>query len=313
VRLSDAPIIILEGDEYLSSPVDRRPKFHLYRADTGLISGIAWDHINVFPTFEEYADQFKIFADNIPANGSLFYCDEDPLVREVALHSKTKALRTGYGIPSHEIINGITYLITPEGKIRLSVFGNHNLMNLEGARHICDSLGVTPADFYSAIGTFSGAARRLELLARNDSVAVYKDFAHSPSKLKATTHAVRSQFPGRRLTACMELHTFSSLNEEFLSQYAGTMDDADEAIVYFNPHTVEHKKLKPVSPEMVRKCFMNPSVTVFTDSKLLRDHLLAGNPENSVYLLMSSGNFDGLNLEGLAEQLTAGSREKASA
>ena len=218
VRLSNAPLIILEGDEYLSSPVDRRPKFHLYHAEIALISGIAWDHINVFPTYDIYVEQFRIFANQIPATGKLIYCLNDAEVKLVAESDSVKAERIPYSIPENEIVNGITYLHTKEGKVALAVFGEHNLQNLEGARNVCEQIGVDASTFYKAISTFTGAARRLELLGRNESVAVYKDFAHSPSKLKATTNAVRSQFPDRKLIACMELHTFSSLNEDFLAQ-----------------------------------------------------------------------------------------------
>lgn len=303
VRLSNAPLIILEGDEYLSSPVDRRPKFHLYHAEIALISGIAWDHINVFPTYDMYVEQFRIFANQIPATGKLIYCQNDAEVKLVAESDSVKAKRIPYSIPENEIVNGITYLHTKEGKVALAVFGEHNLQNLEGARNVCEQIGVDAATFYKAISTFKGAARRLELLGRNESVAVYKDFAHSPSKLKATTNAVRSQFPDRKLIACMELHTFSSLNEDFLAQYAGSMDDADEKIVYFNPHTIAHKKLKEITPEMVKKAFSNEDIKVYTDSAILQKDLLAHTKGKRVFLMMSSGTFDGMSLENLTSTL----------
>lgn len=306
VRISNAPLIVLEGDEYLSSPIDRRPKFHLYHANIGLISGIAWDHINVFPTYDNYKDQFRIFANDIGADGSLIYCAEDKEVNEVAVHSTTLARRVPYGIPPHRIDNGITYLKTQVGEIPLKVFGQHNLMNLEGARMVCQQLGISEEQFYQSIRNFKGAARRLEFLGGNETTAVFKDFAHSPSKLKATTEAVRAQFPDRRLIACMELHTFSSLNENFLDQYAGSMDGADVAIVYYNPHTIEHKKLNPIKPEQVRSAFANERIMVYTDSKAFQKALLAMNGRNSVFLLMSSGNFDGIVLEDFAKQLISG-------
>ena len=303
VRLSNAPLIILEGDEYLSSAIDRRPKFHFYKADIGLISGIAWDHINVFPTLESYTEQFRIFANAIPDTGSLVYCSDDEEVNRIALQLKSRVEKFSYEIPQYEIKDRITYLITNNGKVQLSVFGEHNLMNLEGARVVCKKLGIESEKFYHSIQSFEGAARRLELLARNNAVAVYKDFAHSPSKLKATIHAVRQQYPNRKLIACMELHTFSSLNEDFLNQYSGSMDEADIALVYFNPHTVEHKKLKAINEAIIQKAFRNSGIKIFTDSSLLQKELLTMDVASTVLLLMSSGNFDGINLDDLADRL----------
>lgn len=304
VRLSDAPIIILEGDEYLSSPIDRRPKFHLYKANIGLISGIAWDHINVFPTFEMYVEQFKIFAETIDEKGTLIYCVNDEQVKKVAESKGVKATKISYSIPKNQINNGVTYLTTNDALLELAIFGEHNLMNLEGARNVCESLGIIDKDFFLAIQSFKGASRRLELLAKNDRISVYKDFAHSPSKLKATTHAVRTQFPDRKLVACMELHTFSSLNEDFLDQYAGSMEGADEKFVYFNPKTISHKKLKEITPEIVKKCFADDSIKVFTDALQLQANLLLNRSGKSVFLMMSSGTFDGLNLDTFSEELT---------
>jgi UDP-N-acetylmuramate: L-alanyl-gamma-D-glutamyl-meso-diaminopimelate ligase len=303
VRLSNAPLIILEGDEYLSSPVDRRPKFHLYKADIALISGIAWDHINVFPTYENYVEQFKIFADHIPSDGCLIYCSADEEVSMTVKSSVTAAMKIPYSLPSYEIINGVTFLKTASGKIELAVFGEHNLLNIEGARIVCENIGISASNFYNAISSFKGAARRLELLAKNNSVAVFKDFAHSPSKLRATINAVRQQFPERKLIACMELHTFSSLNENFLDQYNGTMDEANVPFVYYNPHTVAHKKLKPISVEMVWKAFANNQIKVFTDSGKLIDEIIHVK-DSVVYLFMSSGNFDGIDLNNFAATVT---------
>lgn len=300
VRLSNAPVIILEGDEYLSSPIDRRPKFHLYHADIGLISGISWDHINVFPTFENYVDQFRIFANGIPADGCLVYCGEDKDVLDLVSTLNTPCRRISYHVPGHVIRNGITFLTSEGREVELSVFGRHNLMNLEGARLVCEELGVSAEQFYTSVSSFKGAARRLELLAKNEQVAVFKDFAHSPSKLRATTEAVRQQFPSRKLIACMELHTFSSLNEKFLDEYKGTMELADIAMVYYNPHTIEHKKLPPVSVERVSSAFSKEGLKVYTDSGLLMRDLMTQDFHQSAVLLMSSGNFDGLSLEEMA-------------
>ncbi|MEO8147294.1 MAG: Mur ligase family protein [Bacteroidia bacterium] len=331
VQLSeDAPVIIVEGDEYLSSPIDRRPKFHLYKADIGLISGIAWDHINVFPTFENYTEQFRIFADAIPANGKLIYCENDAVLKKLCEASTTKAEKIPYTIPPHEIKDGITHLITdcfpakaghavprndenlkPETlnhkpqttNHKLVIFGNHNLMNLEGARHVCNAIGVSDDDFYNAIISFTGAAKRLELVVTKNSFIMFKDFAHSPSKLKATTEAVKQQFAGKQLIACMELHTFSSLNEDFLNEYNGAMNEADEAYIYFNPHTIEHKKLKPISEEQVANAFKRNDIKVFTNSTALVEELKKKNFHDTVLLMMSSGNFDGIDFKGLGDEL----------
>lgn len=308
VKLTEsAPVIIVEGDEYLSSPIDRRPKFHLYKADIGLISGIAWDHINVFPTFENYVEQFQIFADAIPPTGKLIYCENDTVLKKICEASTTKAEKISYTIPPHQIIDDVTYL-TPKrksesGNPKLSIFGNHNLMNLEGARLVCNAIGIADSDFYNAITSFTGAAKRLELVISNDSFTMFKDFAHSPSKLKATTDAVKQQFGAKKIIACMELHTFSSLNENFLNEYNGAMDKADEAYVYFNPHTIEHKKLKPISAEQVKAAFARADVKVYTNSALLVEDLKKKNYTNTVLLMMSSGNFDGIDFNKFGEEL----------
>ena len=295
VRLSDdAPVIVLEGDEYLSSPIDRRPKFHLYHADIALISGIAWDHINVFPTFENYVEQFKIFADQIPAGRALIYCEEDAEVKKIAEQVSSLVHKIPYQLPEYEINDGVTYLLNGSEKIPVKIFGRHNLLNLEGARLISAQLGITSTEFYHSIQTFKGAAKRLELVHWSDHLIVYIDFAHSPSKLKATIDAVREQFDNRKLIACMELHTFSSLNEIFLDQYKDAMDHADEAIVYFNPHTIAHKKLKPVSTDQVQSAFGRNDLQVFNASALLEKYLIEKNYDHHVLLLMSSGNFDGM-------------------
>ncbi len=304
VKLSkDAKIAILEGDEYLSSPIDRRPKFHLYKPNIAVISGIAWDHINVFPTIENYIDQFTQFANLIEEEGSLIYCENDKEVRNVANLVNDHIKKFPYAIPDHKIENGISFLITDKGDIPLLVFGEHNLMNITAARLACKQIGLTDTQFYEAIQTFKGASKRLELVRKNSESAMYKDFAHSPSKLKATTQAVKKQFPNRTLIACMELHTFSSLNEEFLKQYNAAMSLADEAIVYFNPHTVEHKKLSPITPEQVLQAFGGDNVKVYTSSNDLKKDLSNKTYSNTNVLMMSSGNFDGIDFNQLGEEL----------
>lgn len=300
----EAPVAVIEGDEYLSSPIDRRPKFHLYRPDIALLSGIAWDHINVFPTFDNYVEQFRIFAGLIGKNGSLVYCELDEEVKRVGEAARSDIKKLPYSIPSHTIDNGITYLHAAGGKkIPLIVFGEHNLMNINGARLVCGQIGINDDQFYEAISSFRGAAKRLELVKRNDHTAVYKDFAHSPSKLKATTQAMKRQFPHRKLVACMELHTFSSLNENFLTHYEGAMELADKAFVYFNPHTIAHKKLKPITGQQVKDAFGGNNIEVYTDSKKLVSELQHMNWKEANLLMMSSGNFDGVDFKVLAEAI----------
>ncbi|MEO8086416.1 MAG: Mur ligase domain-containing protein [Bacteroidota bacterium] len=306
VRLTDkAPLIVLEGDEYLSSPIDRRPKFHLYHADIALLSGIAWDHINVFPTYAEYVRQFQIYVDQIPPSGTIIYCANDNEVVKVIENTSSYCKKLPYSVPEHRIENGVSYLKNATGSDNtpLQVFGDHNLMNLQGAKEVCTLLGVSDEQFNTAISSFKGAARRLEKLGSNDTLVVFKDFAHSPSKLKATIDAVKNQFDKKRLTACMELHTFSSLTENFLAEYKGTMENADEAIVYFNPQTLAHKKLKPVLPEQVKNSFNRNDLVVFTDSKRLRTYLAEKKYGNDVLLMMSSGTYDGIDLEKFAGEL----------
>lgn len=304
VRLSEsAPIAVLEGDEYLSSPIDRRPKFHLYRPHVALISGIAWDHINVFPTFENYVEQFSLFLDQVEPGGTVVYCEQDDVVKHLVENHHGKYNKQPYGSHPHSIENGTTFLHTEKGKIPLLIFGDHNLQNLNGARYMCRQAGVSDEEFYSAIQSFKGAARRMELVDRNEHTAVYKDFAHSPSKLKATTQALKHQFPMRTLVACMELHTFSSLNEHFLAQYQDSMSTADSAFVYFNPQTIAHKKLKPVSKEQVADAFGGRGVQVFTDTNQLKAALLSMPWKNSNLLMMTSGTFDGLDFSALAAEV----------
>ena len=304
VRLSeDAPCMVLEGDEYLTSPIDRRPKFHLYKPDIAVISGIAWDHVNVFPTFENYIEQFRIFADSISQNGTLIYCENDTEVKKIGENARADLHAIPYSIPAHHISGGITYLTIDDESIPLKVFGEHNLMNMMAARYVCNELGISDPDFLEAIRTFGGASKRLQLLAANGHAAIYKDFAHSPSKLKATTEAVKKQFPERKLIGVMELHTYSSLNPAFLKQYEGAMDAVDIPIIYFSEHALQIKKLPPLSVEDVRNAFANPSIKVFTDSGELFDMLRNIDMHNQNLLLMSSGSFDGMDLDAFAQKL----------
>jgi UDP-N-acetylmuramate: L-alanyl-gamma-D-glutamyl-meso-diaminopimelate ligase len=297
----EAPVMIIEGDEYLSSPIDRRPKFHLYKANVAVISGIAWDHINVFPTYSDYTSQFDKFIDTITTDGTLIYCKEDADLNEIVVNSKHEINKIGYGIPDHEIKNGITYLL-PE-HTALKVFGDHNLMNLNAAKLVCEQLEINNKEFDQAISSFTGAAKRLEVISANESTNVYKDFAHSPSKLKATIDAVKTQFTNRKLVACIELHTFSSLNKDFLKEYAGSMDKADEAIVFIDLKSFEQKRMEPFSEEDVQQAFSNPKLKFFNDSAKLKAYLLSLNYKDANLLMMSSGNYAGFDLPVLASEL----------
>jgi len=300
VRLSHtARVMVIEGDEYLTSPIDRRPKFHLYHPNVGIITGIEWDHINVFPTFDIYRDQFAQYINLIEPDGTLIYCDEDAEVHRVATENqRTDLQKLPYVCPDHRVNDGVTYI----GTTPLQIFGHHNLLNLTAARLACRQLGVGDAQFNEAISTFGGASKRLELVKRRGNCAVYKDFAHAPSKLRATIGAMREQYPQRRLVACMELHTFSSLTQEFLLQYKGTMEQADVRYVYFSQHALQLKKLPPLDPAQVKAAF-GGDVEVYTDSKAMVDSLHAMQWVDSNLLMMSSGNFDGINFAQLADEL----------
>lgn len=301
VRLTkDAPIIILEGDEYLSSPIDRRPKFHWYKPHIAILSGIAWDHINVFPTFENYVQQFRIFKNDVKE--VLFYCSDDKVLASLCREESSCRVEE-YSIPEHTIENGVTYLRSKNDKVKLQIFGEHNLQNLNAARLICQELSISESNFYLAISSFKGASKRLELVKKGEASAIYKDFAHSPSKLKATSTAMKNQFTDRTLVACMELHTFSSLNKDFLKEYSGAMDTPDKAIVYFSKSAIAHKKLEDISVEQVHAAFDRQDLMVFTDSEDLKDYLKSLEWKDKNLLMMSSGNFDGIDFNALAEEL----------
>lgn len=303
VRLSNAPLIIIEGDEYLSSPIDRRPKFHLYKANLAVISGIAWDHINVFPTFENYTEQFEIFIQTIQPNGAVFYAGNDTVLQELIAKNQSAVTKTAYNLPRYEVVNGVTSVIAQDVKYDLQIFGDHNLLNLEAARSICEQLGISTHAYYSSMVTFKGAARRLELLGKNEVTNIYKDFAHSPSKLKATLHAVKTQFPDRQLIACMELHTFSSLNKDFLNEYAGCMKEADNAIVYIDAQTFVQKKMEPYDETTVKEAFDQQNLLFYDNPQNLTAYIIKQELAGKNLLLMSSGNFGGINLNDLTSTL----------
>ncbi|MDL5513715.1 Mur ligase family protein [Arenibacter sp. M-2] len=289
--------IVLEGDEYLSSPIDRRPKFHLYKPNIALLSGIAWDHINVFPTYDNYVEQFRIFVDSIVKGGSITYNEEDPEVDKVVKASENAIRKLPYTTPEYVVENGQTILETPEGPMPIEVFGKHNLSNLAGAKWICQNMGVDEDDFYEAIASFKGASKRLEKIAEGKTCVAYKDFAHSPSKVMATTNAVKEQYPDRKLIACLELHTYSSFNPEFLKEYNGALAAADVAAVFYLPESVRIKKLKEVTAEQISEAFVRDDLRIFTDAEDFKNFVFGQQYDNSVLLLMSSGNYGGLNLE----------------
>ncbi|MVN22344.1 UDP-N-acetylmuramate--L-alanine ligase [Mucilaginibacter arboris] len=299
----EAPLIVIEGDEYLSSPIDRRPKFHLYKANIGLISGIAWDHINVFPTFDIYLDQFALFIDTISEDGKLIYCEQDEVLKKLVETHPAAVEKIAYHLPSFKINNGVTSLVYQGQAYPLQVFGDHNLLNIEAAKAVCTALNIEEETFYKAISSFKGAAKRLELIGSNAETNVYKDFAHSPSKLSATINAVKNQFPDRKLIACIELHTFSSLNKAFLQEYAGTMDTATDAIVFIDKHTFEQKNMEPYTAQEVKEAFAKEGLLFFDDPKLLFRYLKQLNYKESNLLLMSSGTFAGTDLASFTESI----------
>lgn len=303
VRLSDtAKVMVIEGDEYLTSPIDRRPKFHLYHPNVAIITGIEWDHINVFPTFDIYRDQFAQFINLIEPGGSLVYCEEDEEVCGVARNNqRTDIEKIPYSVPNHYVDNGVTVL--SDTATELSIFGHHNLLNLNAARCACRQLGISDSTFDQAVASFEGASKRLELVKKNQSSAMYKDFAHAPSKLRATIAAMRNQYPERKLVACMELHTYSSLTAEFIKQYAHTMDDADIACVYYSQHALQLKKLPQLNPDEVKASFASDSVQVFVDSSELVNMLKNMDFSDTNLLMMSSGNFDGIDFSAFANEL----------
>lgn len=296
---NDNDFIVLEGDEYLSSPIDLRSKFHLYQPNIALLSGIAWDHINVFPTFENYLEQFEIFLNKISKGGIIIYNEEDENVKKIVENCNNQIRKIPYKTPSYDIINGITYLETPEGKMPIEIFGAHNLNNLAGAQWICQTMGIDASDFYEAIASFKGASKRLEKIAETSKSVIYKDFAHSPSKVKATTEALKNQFPDRTLLACLELHTYSSLNPKFLTEYKNALDAADVAVVYYAPESLVIKRMEPISKEQIANAFEREDLIIFTEPELFKNYIFAQQFQDLSLLLMSSGNYGGLDFESL--------------
>src|SRR5690606_27617994 len=303
VQLSDAPIIIIEGDEYLSSRLDPVPKFIRYRHHVGLISGVAWDHANVFPTEEDYVRQFDIFCDQTPKGGILLYCEQDPMAVMIGKKERADVTAVGYKALPHVVEKGVAYLTYEKERYPIKIFGSHNYLNLGGARELLRRIGVTHEQFYQAITSFEGASGRLEVVASKNSMSVIRDFAHAPSKVKASVKAVRDLHPDRELVACLELHTYSSLSKSFLPQYRHALKNAQQKLVYFDPRTVEAKKLEPLKESDIKSDFGSDSVCVFTNRDELEQYLSQQSWQNKDLLFMSSGNFGGLSVDDLAATL----------
>lgn len=299
----DNDFMLIEGDEYLSSPIDRRPKFHLYEPNIALLSGIAWDHINVFPTFENYVDQFRIFIDKITNGGILIYNEEDAIVKQIAEESTNPIRKIPYTTLENEIVDGVAYLITSEGPMPLEVFGQHNINNISGAKWVCQNMGIDEDDFFDAITSFKGASKRLEKLYDEGTTVVYKDFAHSPSKVKATMKAVREQYPNKQVVACLELHTYSSLNADFLSEYKGSLDAADQAVVFYSLDALKIKRMSEITAEQMKTAFELPALITYTNADDFKTYIKNLDLKDSVLLFMSSGDYGGLDLNEFIQTL----------
>jgi UDP-N-acetylmuramate: L-alanyl-gamma-D-glutamyl-meso-diaminopimelate ligase len=305
VDITDAPLIVCEADEYPASIIEKRPKFHFLFPHIAVITGIAWDHINVFPTFENYLEQFRIFIQKIEAGGSLIYNESDDVLNKLVKEAIRSDIRYyNYNVPQHKIAGGVTKIILEGKETKLNVFGNHNLLNLYAAWLVCKQLDVSVEDFLKAISTFTGAAKRLELLAKNDNTIVYRDFAHAPSKAKATIDAARQQFPDKKLIAVFELHTYSSLNAAFMKEYEGVMNGVDEAAVFYSKHALELKRMPELDKSVVANGFQKKDLNVFNNRKELEDWLNNRNYNNSVVLFMSSGNYEGINTGEFGKKIT---------
>lgn len=295
--------VLLEGDEYLSSPIDSRSKFLWYQPHLAVISGIARDHVNVFPTDESYVQQFESFIDSIEPGGVLIYNTEDVVLTRLVLASQNTIKKTPYRTADNQIVDGVTYLETDEGGVPLSVFGDHNMSNLSAARWITQLVGVSEEDFVEAIASFKGASKRLELVVRGSTGVLFKDFAHAPSKVVATTNAVQKQFGKKRILACLELHTYSSLNPEYMINYQGALAAADEAIVFYDPEALKIKNRPPIAKEDIEKAFQHPALKVFTLPADLHHHLLTNAYDDTVLLMMSSGNYGAIDWDSLADRV----------
>lgn len=305
VKLSDAPIIIIEGDEYFSSAMDKTPKFLNYEHHIGLISGISWDHINAYKTIDDYVKQFEIFADATPKSGTLIFCEEDDMAMVIASNQLPDIVQTHYPVHPYVIKNEITYLKTESGLVPIKIFGKHNMLNLNGARRLLVRIGITDEIFYEAISSFEGASKRLQLLRENKSTSVFLDFAHAPSKVEATTSAFKERYPRRTLVGCLELHTFSSLNKNFIDNYQDTLREADEACIYFNPQNSKQKSESKIDVNDVENAFNFHGLKIFTQVEDLENYLLDKKWKDANLLLMSSGHFGHMDMKSLADKIIA--------
>jgi UDP-N-acetylmuramate: L-alanyl-gamma-D-glutamyl-meso-diaminopimelate ligase len=304
VKVTNAPTIVCEGDEYLASALLRQPKFHFLFPHVAILTGIAWDHINVFPTFEFYLEQFVIFMNKIEAGGVLIYNETDEVLNKLVLSNKRDNIRyIPYKVPAHQITNGQTYITLDGAEGPLSVFGDHNLLNMQAAYYACTELGITAQDFVHAMANFTGASKRLELLANNEHCNIYRDFAHAPSKVIATIEAVKQQFPSRKLIGVLELHTYSSLNKEFMHQYKGALEKTDTAVVFYSKHALQIKGLPELPESYVVEGFDKKGLLVMTDKTALEQWLRKQDYSNTNLVLMSSGNYDGIDLPSFAPTL----------
>ena len=295
----DNDFIIIEGDEYLSSPIDNSPKFHKYNSNIAVITGIAWDHINVFPTFENYISQFEKFIETITDGGVLVFNELDELVLDTVNNSEKTIRKIGYGKPDFEIVDGVTYLKTSEGNVPLKVFGDHNLSNLSAAKQICALMGIFDDEFFAAIASFKGASKRLETIYRDNNKIIIKDFAHSPSKLKATIDAVKNQFSNKNIIAVYELHTFSSFNQKFIKEYLNSMSSANMKIVYYDNEVLKKRGEFKINEKTIKDSFGSDDLIVISKKSVLEEIMLKTNLDNSVLLMMSSGNFSSIDMISL--------------
>ena len=300
VRLSEtAKYMVIEGDEYLTSPIDRVPKFHKYHPHIAVISGIGWDHVNVFPTFDSYLEQFRIYVDTIENGGCLIFDNNDLEARKIADNSKVPAY--GYETHQYAIDNENVYLIYNDKKVKVQIFGEHNMKNINAAYNVCKQVGISDDVFYDAITSFKGAARRLELLfeSKDRNNLIFRDFAHAPSKVVATVKALREQYKERFLIVVFELHTYSSLSEVFIDHYEHCLDNCDKAIVFYDPHAVAIKKLDLMSDERIVEGFARKDIQVVHSKAELMNVIENLPKENVVGGFMSSGDFNGLTKEDL--------------
>lgn len=306
VSITDAPIIVCEGDEYPASVIEKRPKFHFLFPHVAIITGIAWDHINVFPTFKNYLEQFRIFINKIESGGLLIYNDTDEILDQLVKENQREdILYQPYGVPANTVKSGKTTVTIEDEERELEIFGNHNLLNLHAAWYVCKYFKITPRSFVNAISSFTGASKRLEKIAESKETIVYRDFAHAPSKVKATMESVKKQYPDRRLIAIFELHTYSSLNKDFMGQYRGAMDKADNALVFYSKHALELKRMPELTKQVVLEGFAKENLQVITDKEELLNWLDGQQYKNACVVFMSSGNYEGLDINSFSKKITS--------